>query len=71
MTDRAGKLRYFKGDRIEMFRWMAGLLRRDGEKSPLVYLCMEDRDVWELSLDIRSAATPLVSGLLDDRVNPL
>lgn len=42
-----GKLRYFKGERITIYRQMLAWLREFcGDKLPPVYLCMESPEVW-------------------------
>lgn len=41
-----GKLRYFHPLRVEMYRKMAGWIRRHAPTAQ-IYLCMESREVWE------------------------
>ncbi|NOY61891.1 MAG: hypothetical protein GXP10_01840 [Gammaproteobacteria bacterium] len=42
-----GKMRYVKPVRTEMYRLLYEALRRYGGDDPLIYLCMERRDMWE------------------------
>ncbi len=46
-----GKYRYFKPLRIELYKNIVNLIRRDGgEKVPL-YFCMENKEIWEKGLE--------------------
>ena len=60
-----GKMRYFKPLRIELYRKMA---RWISEAAPnvLVYLCMEDDEVWEKSLGYKPSDRGGLARMLDD-----
>ncbi len=45
-----GKVRYFKPLRLEMFRFVAELIKSTGSGIIPVYLCMESGEVWRKSL---------------------
>jgi spore photoproduct lyase len=68
VIDRSGKYRYYKGLRVEMFRHLADRLRAAGGEKPLLYLCMEDREVWDLSLGAGPDSTAEIATRLDRRV---
>ena len=62
-----GKMRYFKPIRIEMYAYMAELLRSwCGDLG--LYLCMESHDVWQKSLGWSPENTEGLSQFLDRRV---
>lgn len=42
-----GKYRYFKPLRIQLFRYIKQIIRATLSKEVSLYLCMEDREVWE------------------------
>jgi spore photoproduct lyase len=53
-----GKLRYFRADRIEIYRKMCGWLQKlSGGQPPPVYLCMESQEVWN-SVDVPGTESP-------------
>ncbi len=50
MRGKDGKYRYFKPLRIELYRKIVNVIRRNGgEKVPL-YFCMESKEIWEKGL---------------------
>jgi len=61
-----GKMRYFKPLRIGLYRKMVGWIR---EEAPdvLVYLCMEDDEVWEKALGFTPAQYGGLPRMLDER----
>ncbi|MCX6582514.1 MAG: hypothetical protein NT166_20270 [Candidatus Aminicenantes bacterium] len=42
-----GKYRYFKPLRIQLFRYMKQIIQANISKDAPLYLCMEDKEVWE------------------------
>ena len=62
-----GKMRYFKPIRIEMYAYMAELLRSWHDNLGL-YLCMESHEVWQKSLGWSPENTAGLSHFLDRRV---
>jgi spore photoproduct lyase len=61
-----GKMRYFKPIRIQMYGFMAEMLRKWHEDLGL-YLCMESHDVWEKSLGWSPKNSEGLSQFLDRR----
>ena len=62
-----GKMRYFKPVRIEMYAYMAEMLRSwYGDLG--LYLCMESHDIWQKSLGWSPKNTEGLSHFLDRRV---
>lgn len=61
-----GKMRYFKPLRIELYRQIVSRIR---EEAPgvLVYLCMEDDEVWEKSLGFIPSDRGGLPRMLDER----
>jgi spore photoproduct lyase len=51
ITGSDGKMRYFKPLRIHIYREIMAFIRKHAPDT-LVYLCMEDEEVWKKSLDI-------------------
>ena len=45
-----GKYRYFKPLRIELYRNIIDLIRRNGGKKVPLYFCMENKEIWEKGL---------------------
>lgn len=45
-----GKFRYFKPLRIELYREIAGYIRKNGGEQIPIYLCMEGKEIWEKGL---------------------
>ncbi len=60
-----GKMRYFKPLRISLYRKIASRIH-DIAPRVLVYLCMEDEDVWEKSLGFNPSDRGGLSAMLDD-----
>jgi spore photoproduct lyase len=60
-----GKMRYFKPLRIEMYRKMAGWIK-DIAPEVIVYLCMEDDEVWVKSLGYRPVEHGGLPQMLDE-----
>jgi len=46
-----GKYRYFKPLRIELYRYIIDLIRRNGGKEVPLYFCMESKEIWEKGLN--------------------
>ena len=61
-----GKMRYFKPIRIEMYAYMAEILR-SWYADLGIYLCMESHDIWEKSLEWSPENTEGLSRFLDRR----
>lgn len=61
-----GKLRYFRPLRLELFRKIAGMIKKWGGENIPLYLCMEGANIWREVLkwkprgkrDVESALTP-------------
>jgi spore photoproduct lyase len=51
ITGSDGKMRYFKPLRIDIYRKIIAFIRKHAPNA-IVYLCMEDEEVWKKSLDI-------------------
>jgi spore photoproduct lyase len=64
------KMRYFKPIRIEMYRNLFTQIRKY-VKDVFVYLCMENRDVWERSFGFAPKDTTQLSTMLDERARKL
>ena len=60
-----GKMRYFKPLRIALYRKMVSWIKALAPEA-LVYLCMEDKEVWEKSLGYIPQERGGLSGLLDE-----
>ncbi len=45
-----GKYRYFKPLRIELYKNIINLIRRNGGKKVPLYFCMENKEIWEKGL---------------------
>jgi spore photoproduct lyase len=60
-----GKMRYFKSLRIELFRKMANWIK-DAAPDVLVYLCMEDEQVWSKALGFVPKDQGGVTRMLDE-----
>jgi len=63
-----GKMRYFKPLRMELYRKMVSWIR-DIAPDVLVYLCMEDDEVWEKSLGFVPADRGGLPRMLDESAN--
>ncbi|MBW1698245.1 MAG: DNA photolyase [Deltaproteobacteria bacterium] len=61
-----GKMRYFKPIRIELFRAVVDRIRKWAPEV-LIYLCMEDDEVWEKTLGFRPFERAGLSHMLDRR----
>ena len=61
-----GKMRYFKPLRIQLFERMVSWIR-EAAPDVLVYLCMEDDEVWEKSFGFRPSERGGLSVMLDER----
>lgn len=59
-----GKMRYFKPLRVSLFKSVADCIRSYAPQT-LVYLCMEDREVWESSLGYYPGGDEGLASLLD------
>jgi spore photoproduct lyase len=64
ITGPDGKMRYFKPLRIDIYRRIAGFIRKYAADT-VVYLCMEDEEVWEKALGIVPADVGGLSKMLD------
>ena len=64
ITGSDGKMRYFKPLRIRLYRKIIEIIR---ELAPdvLVYLCMEDDEVWKESLGFKPSAVGGLAHMLD------
>lgn len=51
ITGPDGKMRYFKPLRINLYRKIITCIRKHAPNT-LIYLCMEDKEVWEKSLEV-------------------
>jgi len=60
-----GKMRYFKPLRISLYRKLASRIHEIAPRV-LVYLCMEDEDVWEKSLGFKPSDRGGLCAMLDD-----
>ena len=67
ITGLDGKMRYFKPIRIEMYAFIAEILKK-WHKDLGIYLCMESDEVWEKSLGWSPKDSVGLSSFLDDRV---
>jgi len=61
-----GKMRYFKPLRIALFRQMAAWIRQAAPET-VIYLCMEDDEVWEKSLGFAPGTKGRLPRMLDGR----
>ena len=64
ITGLDGKMRYFKPLRIELYRRMADWIRQRAPQV-MVYLCMEDEQVWKRSLGFAPSERGGLSMMLD------
>ena len=60
-----GKMRYFKPLRIALYRKMVSWIKALAPEA-LIYLCMEDEEVWRKSLGYVPRERGGLSGLLDE-----
>ncbi|MBW1725940.1 MAG: hypothetical protein JRJ33_11465 [Deltaproteobacteria bacterium] len=60
-----GKMRYFKPLRIDLYRKMVACIREHAPDA-LIYLCMEDDEVWEKSLGFIPSDRGGLSRMLDE-----
>jgi spore photoproduct lyase len=63
-----GKMRYFKPIRIEMYRFLAGMLKK-WHGGLGIYLCMESDEVWQKGLGWSPGNSDGLSLYLDQRVH--
>lgn len=64
-----GKARYFRAQRVEMYRHLYRLLQKHADPATCIYLCMENNEIWQEVLGFVPEERGGLPKMLDEAVN--